>query len=254
MSLSSSAIEVLRESQCEDTLVRLPARQLARPLYEEVNEVLTRLGGKWKSGRTRAHVFPYDPAPLLQGVVAAGVMPPKNPLAFFATPDDVIYTMLGLAEIERYGPLARILEPSAGMGAILDAVRAAECPAELVTVELDPIRAAVLRSKGYDVHELDFLLFQAEQPVDLVLMNPPFAVEGNKLAYIDHIRHAWSLLAPDGMLVAVAPSGFTYRDDRKCAEFRDLVRAAGGWEDNPREAFKESGTTVATVTLWMNKG
>ena len=44
---------------------RITSGQLDRSLYEEVNEVLVRLGGKWKGGRTKAHLFPYDPRPLV---------------------------------------------------------------------------------------------------------------------------------------------------------------------------------------------
>ena len=35
-----------------------------------------------KGGRPKAHLFPYDPRPLLAGVLATGHMPPKSPGLF----------------------------------------------------------------------------------------------------------------------------------------------------------------------------
>src|SRR5579885_3284456 len=90
-SISAKALAVLREMECDSDRARITSGQLDRPLYEEVNEVLVRLGGKWKGGRTAAHVFPYyDPRPLLAGVVTTGIRPPKNPTAFFPTPPALV--------------------------------------------------------------------------------------------------------------------------------------------------------------------
>ena len=88
--ISAEALTVLREAECDSDRVRITSGQLDRTLYKEVNEVLVRLGGKWKGGHTKAHLFPYDPRPLLAGVLATGDMPPKNPWAFFPTPPELV--------------------------------------------------------------------------------------------------------------------------------------------------------------------
>ncbi len=86
---------------------------------------------------------------------------------------------------------------------------------------------------------------------EAILMNPPFAVAGDPLAYITHIEHAVSMLSPWGILVAIAPPSFTYRSDRRSSAFRAMVETRGGWEALPENAFTASGTEVSTVMLWL---
>ena len=44
--VSEGALAVLREIECDPDRTRITSGQLDRSLYEEVNEVLVRLGGK----------------------------------------------------------------------------------------------------------------------------------------------------------------------------------------------------------------
>ncbi|HYF07869.1 MAG TPA: hypothetical protein VD970_09615 [Acetobacteraceae bacterium] len=253
--ISAEALSVLERSTCRETLVFLPpSPRLDRKLYQEVNEVLSRLGGKWKGEKVQAHVFDEDPAPLLATVVDTGEMPPKNPLAFFATPAPMVDRMLQIIG----GALAHTrlaLEPSAGEGAILRRLVSFNHLERAVdAVEIDPKRCARLRAAGFAVTEADFLAFQPVPPgarYGAVVMNPPFTAPGDPLAYIAHIRHAHSLLAPGGELVSVAPNGFTTRTDRRCSAFREFVEEHGSWEPCEPGAFKESGTGVACVLVHL---
>jgi SAM-dependent methyltransferase len=250
MVVSGDATRVLARAECDGHAVRLPGEQLERKLYMEVNEVLSRLGGEWKSGKVRAHVFDEDPAPLLAVVVETGEMPPKNPMAFFPTPAPVVARMMEIVQ-EAVARARRALEPSAGEGDIASRLaRDLTSGATLDVVELDPRRAAKLRAAGFHAHEIDFLMF-AGDGYDVVAMNPPFTAPGDPLAYIAHIRHAHSLLAPGGELVSVAPNNFPTRSDRRCTAFREFVQAHGSWEELPRDAFKESGTGTACVLVHL---
>lgn len=245
--ITNEAIAVLSASTINSDSVKLPETQLSRPLYEEINEVLIRLGGKWKSGKVKAHVFPYSPASLLQAVVATGEMPPKNPLAFFATPEAIAKEMLSYV-----GDLngKTVLEPSAGIGGIADVVREIYPSALLDLVEIDEFRASILKEKGYAVKCQDFLTLTGKQ-YDCILMNPPFSVEGDKVACLTHINHAYSMLKPGGRLVAISAPGFTFRSDKKHSAFRDLV--GSNYFEIDAGAFKESGTNIKTVLLWLDK-
>jgi ParB family transcriptional regulator, chromosome partitioning protein len=152
--LSDAAAEAIRGSTIEGNELRLPA-QMDRKLYQEVNAVLESIGGKWAKGR-KAHVFPTD-VPIeekLSAIVDAGrvALPSKN--GYFPTPAWLVDYMLGLADIE---PHHTVLEPSAGQGAIADRVREITGPENVFCVELLPENASVLRSKGYEVVEGDFL-------------------------------------------------------------------------------------------------
>lgn len=254
--ITPAALTVLRDARADGNRVILPPAQLPRPLYAEVNDVLERLGGKWRGGRVRAHEFPYDPAPLLAGVVATGLMPPKNPLAYFATPPAVVNRMLNTVVVaERLPAAAWILEPSAGTGDIIAGIRALDCPASIEAVELDPFRAAILRQRYGNtatVYEADFLTWPAPRRYDLVVMNPPFATDTDRHAYVAHIRRAYDLLNPGGIVVAVAPAALEFRTTpRAVKELRELAQARGGMARLDANAFKDSGTNVSGVVCWL---
>lgn len=248
--LSADAVAVLAGCTVHGTTVKLPPGQLARPLYVEVNEVLSRLGGKWKGGKVAAHVFgELDPAPLLDEIRATGEMPKKNPTAFFPTPAHLAKRMVEIAGgAELNEEHVRILEPSAGLGAIAFSVTGLASAAQLDLVEILPKHVRALRELGYEdcrsrIHEADFLTWQPDgYRFDAVLMNPPFAVEDDPLTYIAHIEHAYSMLAP---------AGFRFRTDKRTEAFRARVLRCGEFEELPDDTFAESGTNVNTVLLTM---
>ena len=259
--ISPDALAVLRDARAEGNRVYLPPAQLPRPLYEEVNEVLERLGGKWKGGKVRAHEFPYDPAPLLSGVIATILMPPKNPLAYFATPPDVVSRMLTTVTVATQLPTdAWILEPSAGTGNIVTAIRALGIAARIDAVEPDPLRAAILRAEygpatagreSVNVYEADFLTWDAPRRYDAIYMNPPFATPDDRRAYVAHIRRAYGLLKPGGALVSVAPVALEFLiSPRSVRELREAITARGGLARLADGAFKDSGTNTACVLAW----
>lgn len=245
--ISPQVEDVLRRSRVEGTTLFLPDGQLDRKLYEAVNDVLARLGGQWNR-KARGHVFKVDPAEKLAAVLETGKKPEKNPLDFFPTPQAVVEQMIARAGL-RDG--MAVLEPSAGEGAIVLPLHRSRMRLVVDCVELDPERVALLRGLGLSVHEGDFLAYQTKG-YDRALMNPPFTSKEDPLVYIAHIRHAFSLLRPGGHLVAIAPGGFAFRDDKRTAEFRGLVDAVGGWVDLPQGSFTVSGTEVSTVLLWMD--
>jgi hypothetical protein len=254
MSISEAAIEVLDRSVIDGNTLRLPGAQLPRKLYEEVNEVLTRLGAKWNR-KAGGHVFDDGDVETVRTVAASGEMPPKNPMAFFPTPAPVVDQMLALAGEDRIGAAQRLLEPSAGDGAILGRIVSPHPWGRVVhAVEVDARRCARLRTQGFAVEQADFLTWEPNQPdtrYDAVLMNPPFTAPGDPLAYIPHIMRAHSLLAPGGVLVSVAPNGFTYRTDRRSTAFREFVEQHGEWLPLPPQAFTASGTGVSCVLVHL---
>ena len=248
--VSEAALSVLKAATCNDTQIKLNSPKLDRGLYLEVNEVLERLGGKWKGGKVSAHIFPFDPSPLFQAVLDTGLLPAKNPLAFFPTPEPIVKEMIALA-----GDLdnMQVLEPSAGLGAIADTVKAMYPTARIDCVEVDDFRASILRAKGYTTACDDFLQYPLPEHYEVILMNPPFSVDGDQAADITHIEHAYKLLAPGGRLVAIASPGFTFRTQKRYTAFREFVEQNGGWNEVGEGAFKASGTGIKTVMLWLDK-
>ena len=174
---------------------------------------------------------------LKNGGVAVVVAP-----QLFPTPPDLARRMVELAEIL---PGERVLEPSAGTGAILSALdlsQFTEDPAhELVAVELN-VNLANQLEKNFpiaNVTNLDFLELQPHQigRFNTILMNPPFA----KGADIKHIRHAMQFLLPGGRLVAICANG-----PRQNEQLKPLAES---WEDLPEGTFADQGTNVNTALL-----
>ena len=167
---------------------------------------------------------------------------------YFPTPAPIVARMIEAADIP--DSAAFILEPSAGSGAILDAVRAA-CPnASLHAVERHSTLRDVLKGKGYQLQGSDFMEMLVLPIFDRVLMNPPFE-NGQDM---EHVRRAFDHLKQGGRLVAIMSPGPFYRQDRKATEFREWFDAMGGTRDEIEAgAFKESGTGIATVLVVLDK-
>ncbi len=53
--------------------------------------------------------------------------------------------------------------------------------------------------------------------------------------------------------MAIMSPGFTFRENRKSTEFRELVASKGWYEPLPEGAFLESGTNVNTVLVVLDK-
>ena len=249
MRVDQGVIQVLSEGTIEGLEFRLPDRQLDRKTYEAVNKVLEAAGGKWNR-KAKAHLFAGDAAEALDQIILTGeVTNKKQEFGFFETPADIVEMVIEAAEIQ---PGDRVLEPSAGHGAIAKAAVAAG--AKVYCVEVQPENVAVLQAvqPAFDfVLHKDFLLHPVAAPVyDKVVMNPPFA----KRADILHVTHALKFLKPGGKLVAIMPASVSFRSDRLAVAFRELVAAHGGSiEPLPEGSFKSSGTGVSTVLVTMVK-
>lgn len=234
-------------------LGRLTCGQLERKLYERVNKALAAMEGKWNRS-AQAHIFHYDPREQLTGLLDTGALEVVKE-GWFPTPEHIVSQMYDIAGYE--GGL--ILEPSAGEGHIADVIsRLIEeagtgDKSSLRCVELNPNRAAILRSKGYVVAEGDFMDIspeEAQAKFARVFMNPPFE-NGQD---IDHVRHAYSFLVDGGRLVSVMSEGPFFRTDQKAAGFREWMEEAGGYSvELPEMAFKESGTGVKTRLVIIQK-
>lgn len=155
----------------------------------------------------------------------------------FPTPKEVAEQVADLADIR---PGMRVLEPSAGTGALLGAMGGrmfGHNPerGEVVAVEINGRLADALRPSFplTDVRCADFLQCNGDLgKFDRILMNPPF----ENAADILHIEHARTFLMPGGRLVAVCANG-----PRQRAKLQPI---ATEWIDLPAGSFKQSGTMV----------
>ncbi|MCP3943474.1 MAG: methyltransferase, partial [Desulfobacteraceae bacterium] len=120
----------------------------------------------------------------------------------FPTPDDLAQRMVNYAGIKTGHTC---LEPSAGTGKLLDAVKKLAVEATQTAVELNFNLCDRLKLKGYDdIRQCDFLTCNGDLGVfDRIIMNPPF----EKGQDIKHIKHALKFLKSGGRLVALCANG-----------------------------------------------
>jgi len=170
----------------------------------------------------------------------------SNIPGYFPTPQPVIDLMIEHADI--YSSHT-ILEPSAGSGALMDAVKPF-CHS-VQGVEINHTLSQISTSKGHAVHFGDFLnWFPLTSRYDRVLMNPPF----EKGQDIDHIKHAFEMLEDGGRLVSVISPGPFFHSTKKAEAFRQWLNELGAEViDLPEGSFKESGTGVASKLVVIDK-
>lgn len=242
--ISEATLAILSLVTIKGNNILLTCGQLDRKEYQAINEVLEHMGGKWNRG-AKAHIYPSDPTDALEQILLTGEIEPPKDYGYFSTPPELAKRLVTLANIQ---PGMIVLEPSAGQGGLTDHLPE-HCAVSCVELLRDNVDA--LEAKGLHIlHHGDFL----EMPTDLVrydrvVMNPPFA----KQADIDHVNHAWKFVSSGGRLVAIMSAGVLFRENRKTVDFRNLVEQHGGMTRNPAGSFKESGTMVETVMLYMDK-
>lgn len=247
MNVTADVIDVLNRARTEGPRLVLTGT-LDRKLYTATAKALEAAGGKWNR-REQAHLFDGDAADAIEPILLTGrIVSARQLHGYFPTPPPVVQQLLDLARIE---PGMRVLEPSAGRGAI--ALAAAAAGGVVDCMEIQEQHAEALRDAHHpDVTVLvaDFLATSPQPVYDRVVMNPPFA----RQADIAHVEHAWKALRPGGLLVAVMAQGVTFRQSAAAAGFRDRLEVLGGsLHEVPEGAFKESGTGVRTVIAVLPK-
>lgn len=260
--LAPRAVELLRMVRVERDpgrdgwRVYGPGHQI--PDWALLKTTLQGLGGKWRAGRAKTPGFFYFEddaldAPVgeaIQGLIERGWWIDPKANSFVPTPPPLAVELVELAEIPAY---ARVMEPSAGLGAIAQQIRIAHPDVTILCVELLPDHRRALERKELQLHpEGDFLKLDPGQVglFDRVVMNPPFGV-GGKQVDIDHVRHALRFVRRGGRLVAVMSNAVAFRENDKTRKFLETLYAVGPYEirKNAPDAFAASGTGVQTITL-----
>lgn len=161
----------------------------------------------------------------------------------FYTPLALVAKLVEWADVSEH---TTCLEPSAGDGRIVHALRAAGA----VSVAACEVEAAMyprIVAAGGTVVGTDFLAHTGTR-YDRIVMNPPFA--GKQCQR--HIEHAWTLLAPGGLLLSVAPTTLV----ADLAEQR-LTLHGCEWATVERldgDLFKEFGTGIEVVVVELREG
>lgn len=171
----------------------------------------------------------------MRETLKAGVQVVTAP-QLFPTPEPLARRMISEAGLE---PGQRILEPSAGTGAIVGEMPFAS---GVVAVEINRTlcdsRLRGMLPDEWQVRCADFLACNGDLgKFDRIVMNPPFQ-NGDD---IKHILHARGFLKEGGRLVALCANGPRQREK--------LMPLASLWEDLPPGSFSEQGTNVNVALL-----
>ena len=159
----------------------------------------------------------------------------------FQTPAPLAARLVSLLDLH---PRCRVLEPSAGLGRILNALpvdmvseivaveQAAECAGELFRQERE--HTTIKQRDFLSLTVADIGLF------DAVAMNPPFHLRAD----IRHINHALNFLKPGCKLAAICMN---------TQHRREAFAKADQWIDLDPGSFKETGTRVDAAMIVITK-
>lgn len=217
--------EVLDKCRIENNVVFLPDVQLDRPLYMQVNKALQGAGGKWNK-KAKGFVFSQDPSDVLGRVKSGEKVNLKKEFQAFYTPDIVA------SEISKIVPKTgtpRVLEPSAGDGALVDAVLFQNPNAVIDMIEINDLAFNGLLEKYTDKSQLnfykaDFLGWadhyaqndEFDPEYDIIVANPPFT----KNQDIKHFMAMYDLLKVGGTMSVIMSTGWIRNSTRVPTEFR----------------------------------
>lgn len=264
VTVAPAVLGLLREAtvHAQDTdgfgRVSPPQRRLPPAQYAAFKLAIQQLGGAWQ---TASQSFVFQAAGQCQAFIdlcASGrFVDTKKAAQAFYTPATVADRVVAMARIGRG---MSVLEPSVGGGALVDAllrVHGAGYVGRLDCVERDAAAYAGARDR-YDAQDFgrlsvvnaDFLTWGYDGAYDRVIMNPPFH-RGLALA---HVTRAFGMLVDGGVLVSVVPGAVAESatwSDRVAAAVTGLRSVVN--HGLPDEAFKSSGTTVATMITVLTK-
>lgn len=243
--------EILKGCTIDGNIVKLPAGQLDRKLYQDVAKSLELIGGKWKGHKIMGFVFPNDPSELLAQIANGEKRNLKKEFQFFGTPPTLAADLVQRADIQ---PADIICEPSAGQGAIIQAIHNAHPGHPVAYCELMPVNQTILLRQ-----QADYTLFLNEDFLratnlynffDKIIANPPF----NNNQDIDHIIQMYLCCKPGGRIVTIASKHWQYSSNKKETQFREWLNEIDAEiEEVEAGTFKDSGTIIATCLITINK-
>lgn len=250
--------EILQQCTVEGMVVKLPEIKMDRKPYLEVKNSLELIGGKWKGNSIQGFVFEEDPTELLAEIASGEQRNLKKEFQFFATPPELAKKIM--QEMDwKLTNLTKIIEPSAGSGALLKAFweeNGHEFPIdcfelmELNRIKLGKINGAKLIGRDFleAVHIDEFNLIRGQY--DYVIANPPFTNNQD----IDHILAMYKVCKPGGVIKTLSSCSWMNGSQKKQVDFKLWLTVLGAnIEEIEAGAFKDSGTTIATLLITIEK-
>ena len=168
-----SVEDILKHCTLEDNVLKLPRVQFNKKSYAEAKKWIEEAGGSWQGGKVQGFTFPFNADRVFSILHEGKRCNLQQDFQFFATPAEVADWLVMLAggvhEDEK------VLEPSAGTGAIIDAIHRSCKDVVVDCFELMPENKEILAKKdnirilGDDFTKCDVAQY------DKIIANPPFS-------------------------------------------------------------------------------
>lgn len=212
------------------------------------------IGGKERDGNLASGVGEYDAAKsdYFANQKKNSRTKAQEGIDYYPTPEPIGYKMVKWLGLK---PGDRVLEPSAGHGAI-SRYFASDTRNTIVEPSRELATLARMRLKGGEtsrVVEDRFENLDIGNKYEGIVMNPPYG-KGGKTAY-EHVAKAFKHLADGGRLIAIVPDGpAANKHFEKWWNSDDAKTGILVGEINlPQVTFSRAGTTVATKILVIDK-
>ncbi|MGN8798472.1 methyltransferase [Segatella copri] len=240
---------ILKRCIFKDNVLYLPQVQLNKKSYATVKQWVEEAGGKWTGGKVQGFTFDFDATRVASILMQGKRCNLQQDFQFFATPPEVADWLVSLAG--DFSPDCKVLEPSAGTGAIIDAIHRVHPDVVVDCYELMPENKENL-SKLDHIRLLgdDFTQAEHSSEYDLIVANPPFS----KNQDIRHVMQMYHDLKPGGTVAAITSRHWQQASEKVCKDFRAFLEEVSAQVYEIEEgAFKKSGTGVGTIAIVINK-
>lgn len=243
-------IEILKNCTIANgNIIKLPDVQLERSDYLKVKKLFESNGGKWKGGKCQGFLFDTtDVSPILSRLQGGDLTDRKKKFQFFETPMPIARRLAArLGDVESSD---KILEPSAGRGALINAVLETWPDHVIDCYELmDDNRAELAKIPNARLLGNDFM--EAEVGIyDKIIANPPFTNNQD----IKHVMKMWDHLAEGGQMAVIMSKHWQFASDKASKDFRSFVESNDyDITELPAGSFKESGTNIESLMLVLWK-
>lgn len=242
-------------TESQNTFIVKPNGILSDYEYDKIKEDIELLGGHWRE-KEKVFIFSKEIINSLTKQKRDTYQQREN-TQFYPTPRHVARRLIELSGITKTSldrPI--ILEPSAGIGNLLDEIPSyIREKAGIYVVETEKSNVDKLIEKGYSVHEMSFEEFynkhrEFKRTITHVIMNPPFSLGRD----IHHTLLAYELLAEGGVLTGIISENSLYYNNSDSKMFREWLDKHNAYiEQLPYGSFKESGTMVDTALIRVIK-
>lgn len=252
--MTNEALQQYFSEQCsvEGNVIRLGSSQLERADYNQVKKVLESRGGKWKGRKIQGFVFDDDATAIFESLCSGDLENKKNVYQYFPTPEWVADMMVDkLVSHNGINSHMRILEPSAGRGALISAVHKEFPEAVVSAYEINPDCFPKLeKTENVVLHKSDFLEISEKRKYHVIIANPPFANNAD----IRHFRKMYDMLIAGGQMCVIMSSHAFEAREREVSEFKEWLYSLNPEVEPLAEGtFKDSGTDVRTFMVWLKK-